>query len=169
MMGLQGKNIFKDDEYTMIEGILALYKISKDGGLKRISEIDIKMGRKYQKPKNGNMMLTRSKDKKLISLVNFDLSDKNDKIFKVLAWSVKLVKYDLSDKLNDGINAYFKDLKHTIDKLVEVSFVGNNHFLMIVFFEQGKRPEQEMSEIKKILEDKQHNDAKFTAERVKEY
>ena len=115
------------------------------------------------------MMLTRSKDKKLISLVNFDLSDKNDKIFKVLAWSVKLVKYDLSDKLNDGINAYFKDLKHTIDKLVEVSFVGNNHFLMIVFVEQGKRPEQEMSEIKKILEDKQHNDAKFTAERVKEY
>ena len=43
MMGLQGKNIFKDVEYTMIEGILALYKISKNGGLKRISEIDIKM------------------------------------------------------------------------------------------------------------------------------
>ena len=140
-MGLQGKDIFKDEEYTMIEGILALYKISKDGGLTRISEIDIKMGRKYKEPKNGNMMLTRSKDKKLISLVNFDISDKNEKIFKILAWTVKLIKYDLSDKLDDGINAYFKDLKHTIDKLVEVSFVGNNHYLMIVFLEKGKRPE----------------------------
>lgn len=74
----------------MIEGILALYTISKDGGLSRVTEVDIKMGRKFTPIKNGNMTLTRSKDKKLISLVNFDLANKQDKIFKILAWTIKL-------------------------------------------------------------------------------
>ena len=57
----------------MVEGYLSLYKIAKDGGMKRTNEIEIKMGRKLEEIGNANMLLTRSKDKKLISLANIDL------------------------------------------------------------------------------------------------
>ena len=65
----------------MLEGFLAAYKVNNSGGMKRIGEVDIKMGRKFFPSKNGNMTLTRSYDKKLISLANFDskaLSCKTD-------------------------------------------------------------------------------------------
>lgn len=45
------------------------------------------------------MMITRSKNKKIISLVNFDIFDRDQDYFKILAWSIKLRKIDLSDKL----------------------------------------------------------------------
>ena len=113
----------------MVEGYLALYKIGKDGGMKRTNEIEIKMGRKLEAIGSANMLLTRSKDKKLISLANIDLDHPKGKIFKVLAWTIKLQKYELSDKLEVGVNEYFQQIKGKVDKFIEVSFVGNNNFL----------------------------------------
>jgi hypothetical protein len=59
-------------EKPMVEAILAIYKVTATGGMQRSHQCNVKMGRKYFPAKNGNMVLTRSKDKKVISLVNFD-------------------------------------------------------------------------------------------------
>jgi hypothetical protein len=74
----------------MIEGIIALYKISPMGGMQRGIQTDIEMGRKFFPSQNGNMVLTRSKDKKVISLTNFDRNDQEGEHFKLKAWSTKL-------------------------------------------------------------------------------
>jgi hypothetical protein len=69
------------------------------------------MGRKYFPAKNGNMMLTRSKDKKVISLVNFDRDNEMGEYFKVLAWTNKLKMFSPNDHyeiLNSGLNMYFE-------------------------------------------------------------
>ena len=56
------------------EAFLALYKVNKLGGLKRLEERDISLGigRKFIESNNGNMMLTRSTDLSIISLCNFE-------------------------------------------------------------------------------------------------
>jgi hypothetical protein len=51
------------------------------------------MGRKFFSSENGNMVLTRSKDKKIISLTNFDPYDDHGKYFKIAAWTIKLKKF----------------------------------------------------------------------------
>ena len=56
-------------------GIIALYKVTSSGGLKRMNEVNIQMGRNFFPSKDGNMTLTRSYDKRWISLVNFDKND----------------------------------------------------------------------------------------------
>ena len=63
---------FQDNEDMMAEAILALYKITKQGKMMRHNSITMSMGKKFFPSKNGNMTLTRSKDKKVISVVNFD-------------------------------------------------------------------------------------------------
>jgi hypothetical protein len=68
---------YRESDFTVIEGMLVLYGVNDRGGLRRITETELKMGRKFKESRNGNMMLTRSKNKKLISLVNFDLLDRN--------------------------------------------------------------------------------------------
>ena len=60
----------------MIDGVLALYKVTPMGGMQRRGEVDLNMGRQYFPAKNGNMVLTRSKDKKLVSVTNFNKKDK---------------------------------------------------------------------------------------------
>ena len=53
-------------------GMICLYKVTSSGGMKRMDEVPIKMARDFIPSQNGNMMLVRSYDKKLISLVHFD-------------------------------------------------------------------------------------------------
>ena len=53
------------------------------------------MGKKFKVSRNGNMMLTRSKNKKIFSVTNFDYMDKRSEYFKVLAWNTKLRKFDI--------------------------------------------------------------------------
>jgi branched-subunit amino acid aminotransferase/4-amino-4-deoxychorismate lyase len=100
------------------------------------------MGRKYFPAKNGNMVLTRSKDKKVISLVNFDRFDERGEYFKVLAWTNKLKMFSPNDhfeRLNQGINDYFHEIKDTFDELIELSFVGNSKYVQLVYMEAQKR------------------------------
>lgn len=56
----------------MVEGVIALYKVSATGGMQRTSQVDMNMGRKFLQTGKGNMVLTRSKDKKIVSVTNFD-------------------------------------------------------------------------------------------------
>lgn len=93
--------------------------------MQRVHEVSVKMGRKFFPSKNGNMMLTRSRDKKLISLVSFDRDNMYNDHFKVLAWTTKLRPHPVSQELNDGLNSYFAGCSNTFDSLEEIMFVGN--------------------------------------------
>jgi hypothetical protein len=65
------------------------------------------MGRMFFASEKGNMVLTRSKDKKIISLTNFDPYDDHGKYFKIAAWTIKLKKFQSVDKfeyLQDSMN-----------------------------------------------------------------
>jgi len=74
----------------MLEGVICLYKINSKGGMQRKSQNTIQMGRKFFPSENGNMVLTRSKDKKIISLTNFDKDDLDGQYFKICTWNIKL-------------------------------------------------------------------------------
>ena len=62
--------------------------------------------------KDGNMTLTRSTDKKVFSLVNFDKYDTLDKFFKLQAWKINLKHWlptsGQMDLVNEGMNQYYK-------------------------------------------------------------
>lgn len=108
-MALRGKkDSVKKDDSKMVEPIIAFYKVTAIGGMQRINEVEVKMGRKFFLSQDGNMTLTRSKDKKVISLVNFNEKDKFGNFFKVLAWTCKLKPFAVSEKLNEGMNQYFR-------------------------------------------------------------
>lgn len=70
------EQLWKEPEFSMMEGSVVLYNFSDKGGLTRIHEVDMKMGRKYLVSKNGNMMFTRSKNKKIFSITSFDYLEK---------------------------------------------------------------------------------------------
>ena len=94
----------------MVEAILALYKITALGGMQRNNQVEVKMGRKFFQSKNGNMVMTRSKDKKIISLTNFDQFSEDGQYFKTLAWTNKLRIFSTADNfemLNNGMNEYY--------------------------------------------------------------
>jgi len=76
-------------------GIIGLYKVAPSGGLKRLDECPIKMGthdnkRNFYPSRDGNMTLTRSYDKRLISLLNFSQYDDEKNYFQLKAWTTKL-------------------------------------------------------------------------------
>lgn len=88
----------KKDDAQMIEGIIALYKVSSKGTLQRLMQDSIVMDRrKFFPSQKGNMVLTRSKDKKIISLTNFDEFDANNEYFNIQAWTIKLKKIQSND------------------------------------------------------------------------
>lgn len=94
----------------MVEAILALYKVTPLGGMQRSNQVDVKMGRKFFVSENGNMVLTRSKDKKVVSLTNFDPQNGQGEYFKTLAWTNKLKKFETADEfelLNNGMSYYY--------------------------------------------------------------
>ena len=130
------------DDTRMVEAILALYKITPLGGMQRSNQVDVKMGRKFFQSKTGNMILTRSKDKKIISLTNFDCNDPDGEYFKTLAWTNKLRVFSTADNfelLNNGMNYYYREHEDTFDELVEVSFVGNSKFVQLIYIEARQR------------------------------
>jgi hypothetical protein len=55
------------------------------------------MGRKFISAGNGNMTLTRSKDKKIVSVTNFDRENRKGDYFKILAWTNKLKVFETAD------------------------------------------------------------------------
>ena len=68
--------------------------------------------------------MTRSTDKKVFSIVNFDKYDPNDKFFKLQAWKINLKQYlPLSGQMllvNEGLSQYFKKVVHNFEKLISV-------------------------------------------------
>ena len=107
--------------------------------MQRVNEVNINMGRKFFPSKEGNMTLTRSKDKSLISLLNFDQLNKFGDYFKLLAWTIKLVPYEVKQELNEGMNHYFSNIINTFDELVEVAFVGRCDYVLMVYIEKRLR------------------------------
>jgi hypothetical protein len=82
------------------------------------------MGRNFFPSKNGNMMLTRSRDKRRISLTNFDPKDPDGDYFKVLSWTTKLQECPTNPLLNKGMNQYYATIKDSFYQLVEICFIG---------------------------------------------
>ena len=88
----------KDEKHMYNLGIIGLYKVAPSGGLKRLDECPIKMGnRNFYPSRDGNMTLTRSYDKRLISLLNFSQDDEEQKYFQLKAWTTKLEPWAISD------------------------------------------------------------------------
>lgn len=78
------------EETMLSQCIMAIYKVNAAGGMRRFAEVDVEMGRRFFSSQDGNMTLTRSYDKKLISLANFERNHKNKEYFKIKAWTTKL-------------------------------------------------------------------------------
>jgi len=72
----------------------------------RFNEISVNMqGRKFYKSSNGNMVLTQSRCKGLISLVNFDKEEKNEEYMKLMAWKIKSrTELPISDNVNYALS-----------------------------------------------------------------
>ena len=77
-----------------------MYKTNNKGGMQRVNQIETKMGRTFFKSENGNMVLTRSRDKRVVSLVNFNRHDPNGEYFKLMAWALKLKTYNINPRLD---------------------------------------------------------------------
>lgn len=112
------------------------------------------MGRKFFPSLSGNMELTRSRDKKVISLTNFDRDDANGEYFKVKAWTSKLAVYrgpskDDFKSLNEGLSQYFAEHKDTFDKLLQLNFCGNSKYIQLTYLESVVRdlPQQQAYEL----------------------
>jgi alpha-ketoglutarate-dependent taurine dioxygenase len=87
------------------------------------------------------MTLTRSYGKNLVSLVNFNKNDREEKFFKVKAWSTSLVPHEVKDELNQGMSKYYNDHKNSFNKLVSVTFCGRKHLVELVYLEELPRSE----------------------------
>lgn len=88
------------------------------------------------------MVMTRSKDKKIVSLTNFDRTNPDGLFFKTLGWTNKLKVFSTADNfelLNNGMNDYFSRNAESFDQLVEVSFVGNSKFVQLIYIEARER------------------------------
>lgn len=92
----------------MAQGILCLYTVNPEGGLMKRMETDVRMGRKFMKPKGGNMSLTRSKDRRLVSITNFEKDNAKGDYFRVYAWSTRMLRQvEVSERLRASMNRYY--------------------------------------------------------------
>ena len=167
--------------YTL--GIIGLYKVAPSGGLKRLDECPIKMGkRNFYPSRDGNMTLTRSYDKRLISLLNFnpDYSQYDDEqnYFQLKAWTTKLDPWTVSEELNQGLNAYYHDHCKThsqtckrincnrmtpttnnhkhFNKLISVTFAGRCSMVELVYLEEQPRSLAEQKHYRANIDEKYH-------------
>jgi uncharacterized membrane protein YcgQ (UPF0703/DUF1980 family) len=148
------------EETMLSQCILAIYKVNAAGGMRRFAEVDTEMGRRFFSSQDGNMTLTRSYDKKLISLTNFEHKHENKEYFKIKAWTTKLgavkdkMSVDLNyEQLNKGINEYFANKvfieskesqqKRSFESLVSVTFTNRSKMIEIVYNERAERDDQE--------------------------
>lgn len=116
------------------------------------------MGRKFFPSKNGNMVLTRSKDKKIISLTNFEKFHPNEEFFKIKAWTVKLSRFKSQDNfvsLQHGMNQYYARNKGSFDELIEVSFVGGGKFVQLIYMESVERDLVQQQQYELLMQEKQ--------------
>lgn len=130
----------------MVEGVIALYKVSPLGGMQRTSQVDLNMGKKFLPTGKGNMVLTRSKDKKIVSVTNFDRDAPNGGYFKTLAWTSKLKPFLAGNELknlDEGMSAYFHEIKEAFVELIEVSFVGSSKYVQLIYMEAKERDLEE--------------------------
>jgi len=165
-------------EETMLSRcIMAIYKVNAAGGMRRFAEVDVDMGRRFFSSQDGNMTLTRSYDKKLISLANFEQAHANKEYFKIKAWTTKLGAFECTyDKLNKGINEYFANNvftqnadshnNRTFDSLVSVTFANRSKMIEIVYHERAERDDKEqqdyLADVKekyKMCDDKELGDS----------
>ena len=130
----------KEERDRMLEGIIAKYKVASTGAMQRIEEVPLRMGGNFYKSKDGNMTLVRSRDKRLISVVNFERNSDQGKHFKVLAFTTKLKVFPIADELNEGLNQYYKGVMDSFESIVEISFVGKSQYLQMVYMEKQSRP-----------------------------
>ena len=86
--------------------------------MQRCNEVDAKMGGYFNHTTHGNMQLTRSLDKKLISLCSFDSSNPDNHFFHVKAWLAKNLKpFKINIKLSHGLNRYYTENITSFDHL----------------------------------------------------
>ena len=127
----------------MIEPIIATYRVSSQGCMMRTNEATIPMGRKFFSANDGNMTLTRSTDKRVISLVNFDSDNVDGEFFKLMAWSIKLKTFDIPEEVNISLSNYYRDNLSFFKRLVEVQMVFNCKMVMMTYIEIKDRSIEE--------------------------
>ena len=99
------------------------------------------------------MKLTRSTNKQIISLVNFDTEPKNDQFFQIYAWSPKsLDEVKVEHKLIEEMNKYYKANEEKFHQLVEVQFVYKGEKVLLKYIEKQPRSLEEMQESELKLE-----------------
>lgn len=80
----------KQEPFAIVQPFIGIYKITAEGRMSRQNEIPVNMGRRnFFAAKDGNMQLTRSKDKRSITIVNFDPKDVDKNYFKLCCWDIK--------------------------------------------------------------------------------
>lgn len=137
----------------MAEAVLALYKITKDGKMMRHNSITMNMGKKFFPSRDGNMTLTRSKDKKVFSVINFDQENKLGEYFKLMAWTNKLDPFHFNPEINQHLSLYFNGIKEHFEYLEEVAFVVNNSYIKMSYVEMCMRPLKEQKEYDFLMAD----------------
>lgn len=97
------------------------------------------MNHRFVESKDGNMTLTRSTDKKVFSIVNFDKYEPNEKFFKLNAWRINLNKWlphtGSMEKINEGLNQYYKKVVNNFERLISVQLVNNCHMVKLEYIE----------------------------------
>ena len=70
-------------------------------------------------------MLTRSRCKGFVSLVNFDPEEKNEKYMKLVAYKINTrQELKVAESVNQALSDYYKANRDRFEKLVEVTLVG---------------------------------------------
>jgi hypothetical protein len=123
--------------------------------MKKINEVSLQMNHRFLCSQDGNMTLTRSTDKKVFSIVNFDMYDPNDKFFKFGAWRINLKPWlphtGSLDALNEGLNQYYKKVINNFDKLISVQLVGQCHYVKLEYVEKELTNEEMDALVMKIF------------------
>ena len=140
------------DNSMMVEGVITTYKVSHNGAMQKTNEAPLNMGRKFMKAENGNMMLTRSADKKQISVTSFDREDRMGDYFKVKAWKNKLQLVEIPECVNVALNSYYEQFKDTFDQLIEVQLVGRCKYLKLSYIESKQRTIQEQQDYEREID-----------------
>ena len=99
--------------------------------------------------------MTRSTDKKVFSIVNFDKFDPNDQFFKLQAWRINLKpllpKSGTMDLLNEGLNKYYKKVVNNFEKLVSVQLVNSCTMAKLEYVEKELTNEEMDALLTKIF------------------
>ena len=98
--------------------------------MQRTNEVEAHMGGFFNSTHHGCMELTRSFDKKLISLCNFDSTNPKGHFFNIKAWYVKKLKpFDIHHKLNVALNKFYSDNVDSFDHLESIHFLARNKYI----------------------------------------